>query len=99
MLVTLSSTGIVLNALYDARHTLAFGFVLVMILMAWFACSYGSVTSLAYHPSHHMVATTSSSGELRVWVQQEGSRRYSAAHWRCQSSGTHAGKGVLPEVH
>ncbi|KAL3140577.1 hypothetical protein ABBQ32_005152 [Trebouxia sp. C0010 RCD-2024] len=51
----------------------------------------GCVSSLAYHPSRNMAATTGSSGDVKIWVQQGSSSRGTAAHWRCQSVGSHTG--------
>ena len=54
-------------------------------------CRGGTITSLAYHFSRHMAATTSSNGDFKIWVRQEERRAGSAAHWRCQSVGNHTG--------
>lgn len=51
----------------------------------------GAITSLAYHPSRNMAASTSSSGDVKIWVQQVAGKKGKAAHWRCQSVGTHLG--------
>ncbi|KAL0052292.1 hypothetical protein WJX82_011440 [Trebouxia sp. C0006] len=54
----------------------------------------GTITSLAYHPSRHMAATTSSNGDFKIWVRQEERRAGSGAHWRCQSVGNHTGAAM-----
>lgn len=56
-----------------------------------FSCRGGSISSLAYHPSRNMAATTGSSGDLKIWMQQGSSSRGRAAHWRCHSVGSHTG--------
>lgn len=53
-------------------------------------CRGGSISSLAYHPSSNMAATTGSSGDIKVWVQQ-GPSKGRTARWRCQSVGSHTG--------
>ena len=57
----------------------------------------GAITSLAYHPSRNMAASTSSSGDVKIWVQQVAGKKGKAAHWRCQSVGTHSGIGNKAE--
>ena len=54
-------------------------------------CRGGEVTSLAYHPSINMAATTSSSGDFKVWVQQHQHKQGNKAHWMCQSVGSFRG--------
>ncbi|KAL0020828.1 hypothetical protein WJX79_004301 [Trebouxia sp. C0005] len=54
----------------------------------------GTITSLAYHPTRHMAATTSSNGDFRVWVRQEERKAGSGAHWRCHSAGNHTGEAM-----
>ena len=40
-----------------------------------------------------MAASTSSSGDVKIWVQQAAGKKGKAAHWRCQSVGTRSGTG------
>lgn len=54
-------------------------------------CRGGEVTNLAYHPSRNMAATTSSSGDFKVWVQQHEHKQGNKAHWMCQSVGSFRG--------
>lgn len=56
-----------------------------------FQCRGGVITSLAYHPSRNLAATTGSSGDIKMWVQQAERSKGRAAHWRCQSVGYHTG--------